>query len=128
MNFAAIEDARLFLEQNPDIDMIELFILDAKGVPRILSGELQRTDVSAGKAQARALMQAYRGRVVALLSQAKEAGHIAPHTDTAAAATMFLGLVQGLVMQAMAADDFNPMHDAAAGLFPLYRAALGTAK
>ena len=34
MKFAAIEDARLFLEQNPDIDMIELFILDANGVPR----------------------------------------------------------------------------------------------
>ena len=34
MKFAAIEDARHFLEQNPDIDMIELFILDANGVPR----------------------------------------------------------------------------------------------
>jgi len=34
MKFAATEDARLFLEQNPDIDMIELFILDANGVPR----------------------------------------------------------------------------------------------
>ncbi|PTT78957.1 glutamine synthetase, partial [Pseudomonas sp. HMWF005] len=34
MKFAAIEDARLFLDQNPDIDMIELFILDANGVPR----------------------------------------------------------------------------------------------
>lgn len=34
MKFAAIEDARNFLKQNPDIDMIELFILDANGVPR----------------------------------------------------------------------------------------------
>ena len=101
------------------------FVVEHKGVPRILFGELQRTADSSGKAQARGLMQAYRGRVIALLTQAKDAGHIAPHTDTAAAATMFLGLVQGLVMQAMAADDFTTMHDAAAGMFPLYRAALG---
>jgi glutamine synthetase len=34
MKFAAIEDAQRFLANNPDIDMIELFILDANGVPR----------------------------------------------------------------------------------------------
>ena len=102
------------------------FVVAHKGVPRILFGELQRTADSTGKAQARALMQAYRGRVVELLNQAMDEGHIAPRTDTAAAATMFLGLVQGLVMQAMAADDFTTMRSAAAGLFPLYRAGLGT--
>lgn len=101
------------------------FVVEYRGVPRILFGELQRTDDSAGKAQARALMQAYRGRVVALLNQAKDEGHIAPNTDTAAAATMFLGLTQGLVIQAMAADDFTPLRGAAAGMFPLYRAGLG---
>ena len=34
MNFAALDEARSFLAANPDIDMIELFILDANGVPR----------------------------------------------------------------------------------------------
>ncbi|MBM3109172.1 glutamine synthetase [Pseudomonas sp. P66] len=34
MQFASIEQARTFLAQNPDIEMIELFILDANGVPR----------------------------------------------------------------------------------------------
>eukprot|EP01030_Chromulinospumella_sphaerica_P030592 gene30592-31140_t len=34
MKFAALEDAQRFLANNPDIDMIELFILDANGVPR----------------------------------------------------------------------------------------------
>ncbi|MBD9484941.1 glutamine synthetase [Pseudomonas sp. PDM14] len=34
MNFAPVEDARSFLQDNPDIDMVELFILDANGVPR----------------------------------------------------------------------------------------------
>ncbi|MDG9881572.1 glutamine synthetase family protein [Pseudomonas sp. GD04058] len=34
MHFAPIEQARAFLDANPDIEMIELFILDANGVPR----------------------------------------------------------------------------------------------
>ncbi|MGE8361693.1 glutamine synthetase family protein [Pseudomonas sp.] len=34
MQFASIEQAQAFLAQNPDIDMFELFILDANGVPR----------------------------------------------------------------------------------------------
>ncbi|WP_263262909.1 glutamine synthetase family protein [Pseudomonas sp. RIT-PI-S] len=32
--FATEQEARLFLEQNPDIELFELFILDANGVPR----------------------------------------------------------------------------------------------
>lgn len=34
MHFAPAEQARRFLADNPDIDLIELFILDANGVPR----------------------------------------------------------------------------------------------
>lgn len=34
MKFAALDEARSFLAANPDIDMVELFILDANGVPR----------------------------------------------------------------------------------------------
>ncbi|SFQ01568.1 glutamine synthetase family protein [Pseudomonas borbori] len=34
MPFASVQDAQQFLAQNPDIDLFELFILDANGVPR----------------------------------------------------------------------------------------------
>ncbi|MBV6288567.1 glutamine synthetase family protein [Pseudomonas aegrilactucae] len=34
MQFAPVAEAQAFLAANPDIDMIELFILDANGVPR----------------------------------------------------------------------------------------------
>jgi glutamine synthetase len=34
MPFASVHDAQDFLAQNPDIDLFELFILDANGVPR----------------------------------------------------------------------------------------------
>ncbi len=32
--FASLHEAQTFLEQNPDIEMFELFILDNNGVPR----------------------------------------------------------------------------------------------
>ncbi|MDX1368878.1 glutamine synthetase family protein [Pseudomonas sp.] len=34
MPFASVQDAQEFLAQNPDIELFELFILDANGVPR----------------------------------------------------------------------------------------------
>ncbi len=34
MSFAPVQHAELFLAQNPDIDLFELFIIDANGVPR----------------------------------------------------------------------------------------------
>jgi len=33
-DFACLQEARSFLEQHPDIEMFELFILDNNGVPR----------------------------------------------------------------------------------------------
>ena len=34
MNFACEQEAQDFLAANPDIELFELFILDANGVPR----------------------------------------------------------------------------------------------
>ena len=34
MKFAPVQEAQAFLAANPDIEMVELFILDANGVPR----------------------------------------------------------------------------------------------
>ena len=83
------------------------FVVEHTGVPRILFGELQRDADAPGKARVRALMSGYRSRVLGLLELAKAQGQIDEKADCATAATMFLGMVQGLVMQAMAADDFT---------------------
>ena len=34
MTFASVQEAQTFLDNNPDIEMFELFVLDANGVPR----------------------------------------------------------------------------------------------
>lgn len=101
------------------------FIVTYPGVPRILFGELQREGETPGKAQVLSLMGKYRSRVVTLIDAAKEQGSISTAVDSGTAATMFIGMVQGLVMQAMAADNFSAMPAMANKLFPLYLTALG---
>ncbi len=104
------------------------FVVEHVGVPRILFGELQRDGDAPGKARVRALMAGYRDRVISLLDQAKTQGLIKETTDCPAAATMFLGMVQGLAMQAMAADDFDSMPAVSLRLFDLFLHALGAAR
>ena len=104
------------------------FVVTHPGVPRILFGELQRDGDAQGKMCVRALMAAYRERVTALLTEAKTQSLIAERVDISAASTMFLGMVQGLVMQAMAASDFTTMPAVSVKLFDLYLDGLGVAK
>ncbi|HQV03952.1 MULTISPECIES: TetR/AcrR family transcriptional regulator [unclassified Novosphingobium] len=104
------------------------FVVEHVGVPRILFGELQRDADAPGKVRVRALMSGYRSRVLGLLELAKAQGQIDEKADCAAAATMFLGMVQGLVMQAMAADDFTTMPATSARLFEVFLDGLRGAK
>ena len=104
------------------------FVVTHPGVPRILFGELQRDGDAQGKMCVRALMAAYRERVTNLLTEAKAQSLIAETVDIPAAATMFLGMVQGLAMQAMAAGDFATMPAISARLFDLFLDGLGVAK
>lgn len=104
------------------------FVVTHPGVPRILFGELQRDGNAQGKMCVRALMAAYRERVTNLLTETKAQSLIAETVDIPAAATMFLGMVQGLAMQAMAAGDFTTMPAISARLFDLYLDGLGVAK
>lgn len=96
------------------------FVVEHVGVPRILFGELQRDADAPGKARVRVLMSGYRSRVLGLLELAKAQNQIDEKADCTAAATMFLGMVQGLVMQAMAADDFTTMPALSSRLFEVF--------
>ena len=104
------------------------FVVTHPGVPRILFGELQRDGDAQSKMCVRALMAAYRERVTALLTEAKTRSLVAERVDISAASTMFLGMVQGLVMQAMAASDFTTMPAVSGRLFDLYLDGMGVAK
>ena len=101
------------------------FVIEQPGVPRILFGELQRAGDTPTKAIARQLMAGYRARVARQLHAAREAGAIADTTDVEAATVLFLAMVQGMVMQGLAVDDFTAMPVLARRLFGLFQQSLG---
>jgi AcrR family transcriptional regulator len=79
------------------------FVVAHPGVPRIIFHELQNPKDTAVKREVRALLQSYRRLLLQLLDAAAQRGEMAPGVDPDAAATLFVGMVQGLVMQSMMA-------------------------
>ncbi len=100
------------------------FVTAHPGVPRMLFGELQRAETSGPKRMAQTLITRYGERVRALLAQGKAAGEIRADVDEGSAALLFIGMVQGLVMQSLLAGDVRRMSGQATGVFALYRDAL----
>lgn len=100
------------------------FVTIHPGVPRMLFGELQRAEMNGPKRLVQALIARYSERVRALIAQGKAAGEIRANMDEGSAALLFVGMVQGLVMQSLLAGDVRQMSDQAAGVFALFRDAL----
>ena len=101
------------------------FVASHPGVPRMLFGELQRADLTAPKRLAQTLIRRYGERLQRLIDDGKAAGELSPEVNTTAAATLFIGTIQGLVMQSMLAGDVKFMHKQAPGVFALYRRGIG---
>ncbi len=101
------------------------FVMEHPGVPRMLFGELQQQEDTPAKKIVRSLLARYRQRVAGYLQQARDRGDIAGDTDIDAAAVMFIGMLQGLVMQSMLSDDIQVLEKQAPSLFRLYRKGLG---
>ncbi len=76
------------------------FVSSNPGVPRVLFHELQYPGDSRVRTQVRAMIGAYRKRLAKLFEQAKAAGELSGDLDCALATVLFIGAVQGLVVQA----------------------------
>lgn len=100
------------------------FVAEHPGVPRMLFGELQRADASPAKRMAQTLIQRYAERIRACLEQGQAAGELASDIDVHAAATLFVGTIQGLVMQSMLFGDMDRIRSDAPAAFALYRRAI----
>ncbi len=77
------------------------FVTSHPGVPRFIFHELQRAADSPVKQEARKLLQGYRKLLRQQLEAAVARGQVCAKVDLDAAATLFVGVVQGLVMQSM---------------------------
>lgn len=97
------------------------FVAEHPGVPRMMFGELQRSDASPAKQMVRTLIQRYGERLHALLQRGKASGELAADLDCEAAATLFIGTIQGLVMQSLLAGDVGRIRKDAPGAFAIYR-------
>ena len=104
------------------------FVIEHPGVPRMMFGELQRAEASPAKDMARTLIRRYGERLLALLERGKAGGEIAPEVDVEAAATLFIGTIQGLVMQSMLSGDIGRMRAEAPGVFAIYQRGIASRK
>ena len=103
------------------------FVAEHPGVPRMIFGELQRTDMTPAKRMVQVLLKQYRERLERLIEQAKVEGEVAAELDTNAAITLFIGTIQGLVMQSLLSGDADLVRREAGGLFAIYRQGIARA-
>ncbi len=81
------------------------FIAEHPGAPRMLLAELQKAGDTVSKRMVTTLMGSYRERLVWLLERGMEAGEVDPALDIEAAATLYIGMIQGLVLQSLASGE-----------------------
>ncbi len=96
------------------------FVVEHPGVPRILFGELQRAEQTTPKRLAQTLIQNYGERLQRLIEEGKECGELDAGLDTEAAVTLFIGTIQGLVMQSLLAGDLGCIRHDAPRVFAIY--------
>ena len=96
------------------------FVVAHPGVPRVIFQELQHAQDTALKARVRGLMQQYRRLLMGVLERANEQRLLAPGIDLQAASVLFVGSVQGLVMQSLITGEVRAMAQQASGVFKIY--------
>jgi len=96
------------------------FAVAYPGAPRLIFHELQQPGDSAVKRRIRALLGSYRGTLQQVLKRAREGGAVGRELVVEPAATLFIGAIQGLVMQSMLAGGMGGVEDAAEGVFEVY--------
>ena len=103
------------------------FVAEHPGVPRMMFGELQRAGDSLPRRMVRTLLGRYGERLQQLFAEGKANGEIDPALDAEAAATSFIGSIQGLVMQSMLSGDVARIRRDAPRVFAIYQRGIRSA-
>ena len=91
----------------------------------MLFGELQRGEDTPAKRMVQTLISRYGERLRALVEKGKSMGELTPEVETTAAVTLFIGTIQGLVVQSMLAGSIKHIRRDAPGAFAIYRRGIG---
>lgn len=102
------------------------FVAEHPGVPRMMFGELQRAETTPAKRMASNLLMRYGERLSRLIHQGQACAEIDADLDAGAAASLFIGTIQGLIMQSMLAGDMARMRADAPRVFAIYRRGIGS--
>ncbi len=103
------------------------FVVQRPGVPRIIFGELQRAEETAPKQLVQTIVRRYGERLHKLIDAGKAKGELDPGLDSEAAAVLFIGTIQGLVMQSLLAGDVSRIRRDAPRVFAIYRRGIRSA-
>lgn len=104
------------------------FAAEHPGMPRMVFSELQRAEQTPAKRMVQTLLQRYGKRLLGLIEKGKASGELSASLDAEAAATLFIGTIQGLVMQALVAGDVGRMLNDAPRVFAIYRRGIGSSQ
>lgn len=104
------------------------FVVQRPGVPRIIFGELQRAEETAPKRLVQTIVRRYGERLHKLIEAGKANGELDPGLDSEAAAVLFIGAIQGLVMQSLLAGDVGRIRRDAPRAFAIYRRGIRSAQ
>lgn len=96
------------------------FVAKHPGVPRMLFGELQQAGETLPKQLVKNLVKNYAERLHLLLKAGKAQGELDADLDVNAAAALFIGSIQGLVMQSLIAGKVASMRSDAPDVFAIY--------
>ena len=97
------------------------FVVEHPGVPRMLIGELQRSGDTVTKRMVRTLLRCYTERVIRLMEEGIKQGQLDPALDTAAASTLFVGTIQGLILQSLLTGNVPHIRRQGPRTFAIYR-------
>ncbi|KKO44392.1 TetR family transcriptional regulator [Arsukibacterium ikkense] len=96
------------------------FIKKHPGVPRLLLGQLQHSRLTPARRMVQSLLGRYRERVVQQLADAKVSGELRRDLDIEVAATQYIGMIQGLVVQSLLIGDMDYLARQAPSVFELF--------
>lgn len=100
------------------------FVQQYPGVPRLIVQELQHPEQTLLKERVQLLMADYRQLISGLLAQARKDAEISPEADLQAAVVLFIGAIQGLVMQSLITGSLEKIKQQAKTVFSIYEAGL----
>ena len=96
------------------------FISKHPAIPRILFSELQNKKSGKMRQLIQEIMSGYEGRIAGLLEAAKAQGLVDAELDSRSAAVLYIGMIQGLVMQVSIFGGKRSLLQEAGKTFPIF--------